>query len=101
MKKTFLFLISVMAALNAAATDRFYIEDFIISPGETKQVSIMLDNEEQYSAFQVDLLLPEGLTVEMDNGEYTFNLTSRKDNDHTILSMMHEDGSLSASLPIH
>lgn len=93
MKKTFLFLISVMAALNAAATDRFYIEDFIISPGETKQVSIMLDNEEQYSAFQVDLLLPEGLTVEMDNGEYTFNLTSRKDNDHTILSMMHEDGS--------
>ena len=92
MKKTILFMISVVAALSAAATDRFYIEDFTINPGETKQVSIMLDNEIEYTAFQVDLLLPEGLTVEMDDGDYVFDLTSRKANDHTITSMLHEDG---------
>lgn len=94
MKKTILFLMSVMVALSAAATDRFYIEDFIISPGETKQVSIMLDNDEEYTALQVDLLLPEGLTVEMDDGEYVFDLTSRKASDHTLSSMMHEDGAI-------
>lgn len=94
MKKTVLFLMSVLAVLSAAATDRFYIEDFIISPGETKQVSIMLDNDEQYTALQVDLLLPEGLTVEMEDGDYVFALTSRKASDHTLSSMMHEDGSI-------
>lgn len=69
----------VVVALGAAA-DRFYIEDFTMAPGETRTVSILLDNETEYTAFQCDLQLPEGLSVDEDS----FALTSRKSNNHTL-----------------
>lgn len=66
--------------LSAAATERFFIPDFAITPGETRTVSIMLDNEEEYTAFQCDLYLPEGLIIDDDS----FVLTSRKNANHTL-----------------
>lgn len=83
-----------MAALCAAATDRFYIEDFSISAGETRTVSIMLDNETAYTAFQTDIYLPEGLIVEQEDGDYIFDLTSRKGRDHNIASQVQADGAI-------
>jgi hypothetical protein len=38
-------------------------EGITIAAGETRTVSIALDNEMDYSAFQLDLALPEGLTA--------------------------------------
>ena len=78
----------------AAATDRFYIEDFTIEPGETRTVSILLDNETLYTAFQTDLYLPAGLTVEQEDGDYIFDLTSRKGRDHNIASQLQADGAI-------
>ncbi len=46
-------------------------EDVTLMAGETRTVSIMLDNEADYSAFQLDLRLPEGLTAS------NFQLTDR------------------------
>ncbi len=83
-----------MAALCAAATDRFYIEDFSISAGETRTVSIMLDNETAYTAFQTDIYLPEGLILEQEDGDYIFDLTSRKGRDHNIASQVQADGAI-------
>ena len=94
MKKTIIISIALLTTLCATATDRFYILDFTINPGETKQVSIMLKNDVEYTAFQADLFLPEGLTVEQEDDEYIFDLTSRKANDHTITSLLHSDGSI-------
>ena len=37
--------------------------DFSISSGETKEVSVLLDNETQYVAFQFDLYLPTGISL--------------------------------------
>lgn len=75
-------------------TDRFYIEDFTIAAGETKQLSIMLDNDKQYTAFQTDLYLPEGLEAEQEDGEYIFDLTSRKGLDHILTTQQREDGAI-------
>lgn len=83
-----------MVAMCAAATDRFYIEDFTIEPGETLRVSILLDNETAYTAFQTDLYLPDGLTVEQEDGDYIFDLTSRKGRDHNIASQIQADGAI-------
>ncbi len=83
-----------MVAMCAAATDRFYIEDFTIEPGETRTVSILLDNETLYTAFQTDLYLPDGLTVEQEDGDYIFDLTSRKGRDHNIASQIQADGAI-------
>ena len=81
MKKTMKTLLAVVAvattAMSATADDRFYIENFDIAPGETKTVSIMLDNAGDYVAFQSDVYRPEGLTA--DN----WTLTERKE-DHSF-----------------
>ena len=81
MKKTMKTLLAAVAvattAMSATADDRFYIENFDIAPGETKTVSIMLDNAGDYVAFQSDVYIPEGLTA--DN----WTLTERKE-DHSF-----------------
>ena len=85
-------MIAFVAALTGAATDRFYIEDFRMMPGETRTVSIMLDNDIEYTAFQTDIYLPSGLTVEQEDGDYIFDLTARKGRDHNIASQLQHDG---------
>ena len=49
----------------------------VITTGATRKVSILLDNEMDYSAFQLDLALPEGLTAS------NFQLTDRA-GDHVL-----------------
>ncbi len=88
MKKTIIVFAAMVVALGAAATDRFYIEDFTISPGETCTVSILLDNEAEYTAFQSDLYLPEGLTAA------NFALTDRKNANHTLTATVLPDGGI-------
>ena len=83
-----------LVALFASAEDRFYIEDFTIVPGETLTVSILLDNQVAYTAFQTDLYLPDGLTVEQEDGDYIFDLTTRKSRDHNLSSCLQMDGSI-------
>ena len=87
-------LLCLASILNLLAEDRFYIEDFSISPGETKQVSIMLDNDIEYTALQADIILPDGLTVAMEDGEYIFNLTERKTRTHTVSSNLLSSGAI-------
>lgn len=95
MNRTLLVLIMVVAAsLCGAATDRFYISDFSIAPGQTRQVSIMLDNEIEYTAFQADLFMTEGLEVTQVNGAYNIALTDRKGSDHVLTTALREDGSI-------
>ena len=57
------------ALLNSG--DRMSGEGISLMQGETRRVSIALDNALDYSAFQFDLSLPEGLTAS------NFNLTDR------------------------
>ena len=54
--------------------DRMSAEDITLASGETRRVSILLDNEMDYNAFQLDLNLPEGLTAS------NFQLTDRSNN---------------------
>ena len=81
-------------ALCATATDRFYIEDFTITPGESYTVSILLDNETAYTAFQTDIYLPSGLAIEQEDGDYIFDLTDRKARDHNIAAQLQPNGSI-------
>ena len=53
------------------ANDRMSGEDVTLMAGETRTVSITLDNEMDYTAFQLDLTLPAGLTAS------NFQLTDR------------------------
>ena len=94
MIKRILVVVTAMVALNAAAINRFYLPDFVIAPGETMQVAMILENDEAFTAFQTDLMLPEGLSVVEDDGEFLFDLTSRNASDQTIISKLRDDGAL-------
>ena len=63
-KRLLLSLVVLMGLTSAMATDEIICNDFSISRGETKTFSIQLSNETtNYVGFQMDLTLPEGLTI--------------------------------------
>lgn len=64
-----------------------YLPDLSIAVTETKKVSVMLDNETPFSAFQADLYLPEGFSIK----EGSFATTSRT-SAHTLSTMTFSDG---------
>lgn len=88
------FVFIILVAFTAAGRDRLYIEDFHIAAGETLQVPVLLVNDTAYSGLQTDLYLPAGLSLDMEYDEYIINLTSRKDNSHTVASRLMEDGAI-------
>lgn len=61
------------------------IGNFNMSTGSSYEVAVMLDNSMELTAFQLDIELPEGLSIQETNGVYDFALTSRKAN-HIIQS---------------
>ena len=65
MNKQIISAITFLLALvnQVSAEDKMTISDFVISAGETKELSITLENEVVYAGFQFDLYLPEGLTI--------------------------------------
>ena len=69
------------------ATNLCYLPDFSISVGETKTVSLMLDNEISFAAFQTDIYIPDGMSI-VDN---SFKTTSRTAN-HALSVKSFGDG---------
>ena len=94
MKRLVSLAIAVVVALWSAANDRFYIEDCTISPGETCTINILLDNEIEYTAFQSDIYLPEGLSVEKDGDYFVINLSDRKAHSHILSTAVQNDGAI-------
>ena len=66
MKKRMMMIATLALAIYniVLAGDKVTINDFRISAGETKEVSVSLTNDIEYVAFQFDLYLPEGITLE-------------------------------------
>ena len=95
MKHSVLLLILVaLVALAATGRDRLYIEDFSINAGETLQVPVILLNDTAYCGLQTDLYLPEGLSLDMEDDEFIIDLTSRKNNTHTVASRQLDNGAI-------
>lgn len=88
------FAFIVLVALFASGRDRLYIENFNISAGETLQVPVLLLNDTAYCGLQTDLYLPVGLSLDTEDDEYIIDLTSRKDNSHTVASRELDNGAI-------
>jgi hypothetical protein len=69
----------------AAVNDAMSGEGITIAAGETRKVTIALDNAMTYTAFQLDMQLPDGLTAS------NFALTSRA-GSHALDANVLEDG---------
>lgn len=84
----------IISNLSAKAENRFYIDDFIMYTGETKELSINLTNDVAFTGFQADLYLPNGLEVVQEDGDYIFELTGRKGSDHSISTERQDNGAI-------
>ena len=76
------------------SNNQLYIEDFVIDAGETKQLAIKLDNTNAFTAFQVDIRLPEGIELCQDSNGFMMTLSERKGNDHALISVLRNDGAI-------
>lgn len=63
-------------------------------PGQTRTVTVQLLNELEYTAFQTDIRLAEGLSIAMNGDELAIDLSSRASSGHQISSLLRDDGSI-------
>ena len=77
--------------------DKISVENITIAPGEEKEVTVSFENDEPFTSFHTEIILPEGLRFVEEDGEYFIDLdASRKTRSHTPACKLQEDGRLRA-----
>ena len=82
----FLLLTVLLTLAGRTYADNLTVANVEMKPGESKNVAISLENPtKKYTAFQFDLELPEGVTVELkNNGKPKISLNEDRIDDHTL-----------------
>ncbi|MBP3823150.1 MAG: hypothetical protein J6I36_07000 [Bacteroidaceae bacterium] len=79
---------------SAKAADGVEIASVRLIPGRTQQVAIRLNNEADYTAFQLDLYLPDGVTLDNSTSPQGMSLSTRANSNHTLTASEQPDGSI-------
>lgn len=102
MKRFFNVFVGLVAALSAlqAQNNALAVADISFKQGETGIVSIELNNETEFTAFQMKLKFPEGFELTTTVNEYGEEipyvvLTDRKKDSHYVTSTILADGTIS------
>lgn len=101
-KKIFTLLALFAGVLGAYADNTLSVKDVDLLKGGTGYVYIELDNETNYCAYQMSLVLPKGVTVntytEVEEGETVYRLQDlykgSRHKDHSISGKTMTDGSV-------
>lgn len=89
--------------ISTNAEDKFYLSDFSIKAEGTKQLAIQFESDNvsasnpnrlEYVASQLDIYLPEGLTIVQEKDKYHFTFNTDRSDDHTFTSAVQEDGAI-------
>ena len=86
MKKLLIAFVAILSATLSASADNIEVKDITLKQGETATSDIeLLNPDKSYTAFQLDLMLPEGITATTnDEGDYIITNGSRLSSNHTI-----------------
>ena len=80
-----------------AKAESIYIDNFSIEAGETKQVSIKMTNSQTWSAFQLEMYLPAGLTMAKDDrGRLRYSANPDRSDGHTFTFSDRDNGQYNA-----
>ena len=79
-------MIAMLTMVGIASADNLTVSDVELSAGETKEITIDLNNPDKvYTAFQFDLVLPEGVTIALNNkNKLIASLDGDRADDHTL-----------------
>ena len=82
------FLLMLSLFVTNVYGDNFTINSVQLLPNTIQKVNIILNNESEHAtAFQLDLVLPKGITVSKDNsGKLLASLNANRANSHQIFS---------------
>jgi len=89
---------AVLVCGGAASADvAMYVPSVTLDAGSKQTIAINLRNNEEVTAFQLDVRLPDGVTVNniVNEDEETvpdIRLTSRKKSKHQLISVLQDDG---------
>ncbi len=73
----------------------FVMNDATLRAGRSAQLPVALTNENETTAFQCDVYLPEGITLlKTDKGKYDITLAEERKDDHTVTSSLQNDGAI-------
>ena len=90
-----LFLMLLALPLASRAKDTFYIAPVNIAPGDSKTITLNLDNSQVFRGFQTDIELPKGLKIaSKSNGNFDISLTDRGASSFSVSSNLMSDGSV-------
>lgn len=81
-------------SVSLYADDGLILKDVNLAPGKTTQVAIQLNNSETYTAFQLDITLPEGVTLVQTQDSQGFKLSSRATATHSLTFSTLSDGAM-------
>ncbi len=73
-----------VSSLTAMAQDKLEVAALDIRPGETKELSVALSNSKTYTAFQMDVTLPEGLRFASADGGEVVTLAAGRKQNHVV-----------------
>ena len=90
-----LFLMLLALPLVSRAKDTFCIAPVNVAPGDSKTITLNLDNSQVFRGFQTDIELPEGLKIaSKSNGNFDISLTDRGSSSFSVSSNLMSDGSV-------
>ena len=95
MIRTLILTMAWLAVAGHALADELRVSDFTIRPGETKTISVELNNPEKtYIALEFYMTLPEGISIVSDDeGYFEVALNSERSAQHTLEVKQGNDGS--------
>lgn len=81
-----LLLIALLTMVGNALADELTVGEVVIKKGETKTVSIVLNNtDKQYIAFEFSLSLPDGISIKTDEDElFMAKINEERSNNHIL-----------------
>ena len=75
--------------------DKIFINDFSLANGQQQTIDLQLTNTGHYIAFQCDIILPEGLTVAMnDQQQPMVSISSANAQSHVVQASIVSSGAL-------
>ena len=79
----------------AETNDKIFIEDFELVNGEQQTINLQLTNTGQYTAFQCDIIMPEGLTIAEDEQQMPkVSINSNNAQNHIVQANYVSSGAL-------
>ncbi|MCR4915322.1 MAG: dockerin type I repeat-containing protein [Prevotella sp.] len=88
-------LMALLTIVGNASADELVISDLNIKAGETKTISIELNNpDNDYIAFEFSMRLPDGISIVTDENDlFVATINNKRSNDHVLdVSEPNNDG---------